>query len=93
MLERVIKLSLEKRLLIVIGVICVIVAGVFAYRSLPVDAFPDISPVMVPIFAEAHGMSPEEVERLVSYPIESSMNGLPGVTRIKSTSAFPLLFQ
>lgn len=88
MLERITKFSLENRLLIVLGVIGVIVGGVFAYESLPVDAFPDISPVMVPVFAEAHGMSPEEVERLVSYPIESSMNGLPGVVRIKSTSAF-----
>jgi cobalt-zinc-cadmium resistance protein CzcA len=55
---------------------------------MPVDAFPDISPIMVPLFAEAHGMAPEEVERLITYPIESAMNGLPGVTQIKSTSAF-----
>jgi len=55
---------------------------------MPVDAFPDISPIMVPIFAEAHGMAPEEIERLITYPIEASMNGLPGVTQIKSTSAF-----
>ena len=55
---------------------------------MPVDAFPDVSPVMVPVFAEAHGMAPEEVERLITYPIESTMNGLPGVKQIKSTSAF-----
>jgi cobalt-zinc-cadmium resistance protein CzcA len=55
---------------------------------MPVDAFPDISPVMVPVFAEAHGMAPEEIERLIAYPIEASMNGLPDVTQIKSTSAF-----
>ncbi len=53
MLERITKFSLENRLLIVLGVIGVIVGGVFAYESLPVDAFPDISPVMVPVFAEA----------------------------------------
>lgn len=62
--------------------------GVFAYQRLPVDAFPDISPVMVPVFAEAHGLAPEEVERLIAVPLESAMNGLPGVTEIKSTSAF-----
>ncbi|HCF96947.1 MAG TPA: CusA/CzcA family heavy metal efflux RND transporter, partial [Verrucomicrobia bacterium] len=45
-------------------------------------------PVMVPVFAEGHGMAPEEMERLVTYPIESAMNGLPGVQQIKSTSAF-----
>ena len=62
--------------------------GVWEYTHLPKDAFPDISPVMVPIFAEGHGMAPEEIERLITYPIESSMNGLPGVTLVKSTSAF-----
>ncbi|MBM3330328.1 efflux RND transporter permease subunit [candidate division WOR-3 bacterium] len=66
----------------------VIVWGAIAYRKLPTDAFPDVSPVMVPVFAEAHGMAPEEVERLITFPIESAMNGLPGVTRVKSTSAF-----
>ncbi|MBW2599642.1 MAG: efflux RND transporter permease subunit, partial [Deltaproteobacteria bacterium] len=49
---------------------------------------PDISPIMVPVFAEADGMAPEEVERLITYPIETAMNGLHGVTQIKSTSAF-----
>ncbi len=62
--------------------------GIWEYTHLPEDTFPDISPVMVPIFAEGHGMAPEEIERLITYPIESSMNGLPGVTLVKSTSAF-----
>ncbi|NQT61343.1 MAG: efflux RND transporter permease subunit [Candidatus Marinimicrobia bacterium] len=62
--------------------------GIWEYTHLPKDAFPDISPVMVPIFAEGHGMAPEEIERLITYPIESSMNGLPGVSLVKSTSAF-----
>ncbi|MBC8377341.1 MAG: efflux RND transporter permease subunit [FCB group bacterium] len=64
--------------------------GIWEYTHLPKDAFPDISPVMVPIFAEGHGMAPEEIERLITYPIESSMNGLPGVSLVKSTSAFGL---
>jgi cobalt-zinc-cadmium resistance protein CzcA len=62
--------------------------GIYQYRNLPTDAFPDVSPIMVPIFAEAHGMAPEEVERLITFPIESAMNGLPGVRQVKSTSAF-----
>ncbi len=90
MLNRIIEASLVNRTLVILGMIAVIVTGIVVYNSIPVDAFPDISPVMVPVFAEAHGMSPEEVERLISYPIESSMNGLPGVTRVKSTSAFGL---
>lgn len=88
MIDKVIQLSLRHRMLVVIAVIAVIIFGVDSYVRMPVDAFPDISPIMVPVFAEAHGMAPEEIERLITYPIESAMNGLPGVTQIKSTSAF-----
>jgi len=72
---------------VILGIFIVIGLGLFQYKNLPIDAFPDISPIMVPVFAEAHGMAPEEVERLITFPIESAMNGLPGVTQIKSTSA------
>lgn len=88
MIEKIIAQSLKKRLIIVMVLVTVIAAGVYQYRRLPTDAFPDISPVMVPIFAEAHGMAPEEIERLITFPIESAMNGLPGVKLVKSTSAF-----
>jgi cobalt-zinc-cadmium resistance protein CzcA len=79
---------LRNRPIIVIALLGILVWGTIAYRQLPTDAFPDISPVMVPVFAEAHGMAPEEIERLITFPIESSMNGLPGVSMVKSTSAF-----
>src|SRR5210317_104174 len=62
--------------------------GVAEYRKLDVEAFPDISPIMVPVFAEPDGMAPEEVEQLITSPIETAMNGLPNVSLIKSTSAF-----
>ncbi|MDI6780772.1 MAG: CusA/CzcA family heavy metal efflux RND transporter [bacterium] len=88
MINKLIQTSLRERWLIIIGIIGVICFGVYQYNRLPVDAFPDISPIMVPVFAEAHGMAPEEIERLITFPIESAMNGLPGVTQIKSTSAF-----
>ena len=88
MIEKLVRLSLRTRAVIVLLMAAVIAVGVFSYSGMPVDAFPDISPIMVPVFAEAHGMSPEEVERLITYPIESAMNGLPGVKQIKSTSAF-----
>ena len=88
MIERLVRLSLRTRAVVVLLMVAVIGVGVISYLGMPVDAFPDISPIMVPVFAEAHGMSPEEVERLISYPIESAMNGLPGVRQIKSTSAF-----
>jgi cobalt-zinc-cadmium resistance protein CzcA len=90
MIERTIETSLRQRMLVLIAVLAVIGLGIYHYGKLPIDAFPDISPIMVPIFAEAHGMAPEEVERLITFPIESAMNGLPGVTQVKSTSAFGL---
>ncbi|MCP4704627.1 MAG: efflux RND transporter permease subunit [candidate division Zixibacteria bacterium] len=82
------ELVLKNRLIAIILLVGVIAFGLFNYKNLPTDAFPDISPVMVPVFAEAHGMAPEEIERLITFPIESAMNGLPGVRLIKSTSAF-----
>ncbi|MHC4220774.1 MAG: efflux RND transporter permease subunit [Planctomycetota bacterium] len=86
--KKIVNISLQYRFFVILGIIAITVLGIYQYFQLPVDAFPDISPVMVPVFAEAHGMAPEEVERLITFPIESSMNGLPGVRQIKSTSAF-----
>ena len=88
MFDHLIDASLKARGLVVVALLGVLAYGVYKYTKMPVDAFPDISPIMVPVFAEVHGMAPEEIERLIAYPIESAMNGLPGVTQIKSTSAF-----
>ena len=88
MIDKLIEAALKARGLVIIAILGIIGYGIYEYRRMPVDAFPDISPIMVPIFAEAHGMAPEEVERLITYPIESVMNGLPGITQVKSTSAF-----
>lgn len=90
MLNHLIEFSLKKAGLVLILTLALAGFGISNYREMPLDAFPDISPVMVAIFSEAHGMAPEEIERLVTWPIESVMNGLPGVTQIKSTSAFGL---
>ncbi len=87
-MKSIFEFVLRNRLIFIILMIGVIALGLFQYKSLPTDAFPDVSPVMVPVFAEAHGMAPEEVERMITFPIESAMNGLPGVKLIKSTSAF-----
>lgn len=87
-MKKLLQACIKNRLLIVLSMIGIIVLGVIQYQKLPTDAFPDISPIMVPIFAEAHGMAPEEVERLITFPVESAMNGLPGVRQVKSTSAF-----
>lgn len=87
-MDKLLQICIKNRLLIVLSMLGIIGLGVFQYTKLPTDAFPDISPIMVPVFAEAHGMAPEEVERLITFPIESAMNGLPGVRQVKSTSAF-----
>ena len=88
MIDRITEAALKAPGLVLIAVLAVLGLGVFQYQRMPVDAFPDISPIMVPVFAEGHGMAPEEIERLITFPIESAMNGLPDVTQIKSTSAF-----
>ena len=66
--------------LILIGV------GMWAFRTLRVDAFPDLSNIQVQILAEAPGLAPVDVERLVTYPIETTLNGLPRVTQVRSLS-------
>jgi len=88
MINKLVEGALKVRAMIFLAVVGVLAFGIYEYQRMPVEAFPDISPIMVPVFAEAHGMAPEEVERLIAYPIESAMNGLPHVTEIKSTSAF-----
>ena len=88
MIDRIIQAALKLPALVILAILAFLGIGVYQYQRMPVDAFPDISPVMVPVFAEGHGMAPEEIERLITYPIESAMNGLPNVTQIKSTSAF-----
>ena len=88
MISKLISSVLKNRGLVLLALVGVVGLGVVEYRKLDVEAFPDISPIMVPVFAEAHGMAPEEVERLITFPIENAMNGLPDVRQIKSTSAF-----
>ena len=81
---------LRQRLLVCIITVGVLVAGFQSYRTLPVDAFPDVSPTLVQVFTETEGLAPEEVERYVTYPIEVAMNGLPGLKTIRSISNFGL---
>ena len=88
MIERVIAFSLTNRLLVVLMTVGVLGGGAFALTRLPIDAFPDVSPVLVQIVTEAPGLAPEEVEKLITYPVEVAMNGLPKVEQVKSISAF-----
>jgi len=88
MIQRIVDWALGQRLLVLVGALGLLGGGVLALRGLPVDAFPDVSPVLVQVITESPGLAPQEVEALVTYPVEVSMNGLPGVTRILSISGF-----
>ena len=90
MIEKIIGFSLKQRTFVVLAALAVAALGVIAYQSLAIDVFPDPSPPLVQIFTEAHGMAPEEVERLISYPLESAMFGLPRVRNIRSVSSYAL---
>jgi len=90
MISGIISFSLKQRLFIVLTTIVVALLGLLAFQQLPIDVFPDPSPPLVQIYTEAEGMAPEEIERLISYPVESSMFGLPQVKNIRSFSTFSL---
>ena len=70
--------------------LAVLVAGVWSWRTLPVDAFPDITPPLVQVFTVTDGLSPQEVERYVTFPVETAMSGLPGLKQVRSNSTFGL---
>lgn len=90
MLERLLSFSLGQRLLVVAATLGLIAWGIFSWQQLTLDAVPDITTNQVQINTETGGMGPEEVERLVTFPIETAMGGLPGVTQVRSLSQFGL---
>ncbi|WP_410795949.1 efflux RND transporter permease subunit [Parvularcula sp. LCG005] len=78
------------KLIAVVAALAMTVGGLFALRSLPVDAFPDVTPSLVQVFTETEGLAPEEVERYVTFPVETAMSGLPKLDHIRSVSNFGL---
>lgn len=89
-MEKLIRFVLRSRLLMGVLGILVLAAGWFSYKQLPVDAFPDVTPALVQVFTETEGLAPEEVEKFVTYPVETAMNGLPNLKEIRSISNFGL---
>ncbi|MBS1712567.1 MAG: efflux RND transporter permease subunit [Armatimonadetes bacterium] len=90
MLERVLEFSLKQRFLVIIATALVVVLGLVSWQQLTLDAVPDITTNQVAINTETGGMSPEEVEKLVTFPIETSMGGIPGVEQVRSLSQYGL---
>ncbi|NPB07093.1 MAG: efflux RND transporter permease subunit [Aquificae bacterium] len=80
------ELVLRYRMLVLLLLVGVVVYGFYSYRTLPIDAFPDPTPVQVNIYTEAPGLSPEEVETLITIPVESVMNGVKDVELVRSVS-------
>ena len=92
MFEKLIHASLHNRLLVVALSVLLLVLGAFTLVSMPVDVFPDLNKPTVTIQAEAGGMAPEEVEQLITVPLETAMSGMPGVESVRSISSVGLSF-
>ena len=87
MLDRIIQWSLTNRVVTLFGAGVLLVVGAWAALTMPVDVFPDLTAPTVTVLTEAHGMAAEEVETLITFPIETAVNGASGVRRVRSSSA------
>lgn len=86
MLDNFLHFILKQRLLVILGSIMLLGAGIIAWKNLPIDAFPDVTNQQVMILTQAPGLTPSEVERLITFPIEVDMGGLPDVKQVRSLS-------
>lgn len=87
MLNKILSISLQNRLMVLLGAVLLSGLGLYLARTMNVDVFPDLTAPTVTILTEAHGMESEEVEKLVTYQLETALNGSPNVRRIRSSSA------
>jgi len=88
MIERIVSFCLKQRSMVAAALVLVVLAGVYAYLRLPIDAFPDVTNVQVEVVSTAPGLSPLEIERTITQPIEISMRGLPDLAQMRSVTKF-----
>lgn len=91
-INNIIQFSLKNRLLVILGAALVILGGIYSSQKMDIDVFPDLTAPTVVILTDAHGMAAEEVERLVTFPIETAVNGATNVRRVRSASTFGFSF-
>ena len=89
-MNRIYSYAAGNRLLVLTLALLTMTLGYLGYRNLPINAFPDVSPNLIQVFTETHGLSPRDVERYVTWPVEVAMNGLPRMKKIRSVSNFGL---
>jgi cobalt-zinc-cadmium resistance protein CzcA len=92
MLNAIVNASLRYKVLVLVAFAVIIGLGVQAFRQVPVDAFPDVTPIQVNVYTESPGLAAEDVEKLLTAPIEGAMAGLPGVEEVRSVSLFGLSY-
>src|SRR5262244_777038 len=90
MIHRIVQLALQQRFLVLMLTALVVIAGVWSFRQMPVDAYPDLSPPMVELVTQWPGHAAEEVERLTTLPLELAMNGTPRLQVMRSISLYGL---
>jgi cobalt-zinc-cadmium resistance protein CzcA len=89
-MKKIADIILSNKLIIIFTAILISAAGITSYKQLDVEAFPDVSPVLVQVFTVTDGLAPEEVEKYITYPVESAMTGIPGIKELRSVSNFGL---
>src|ERR1700690_834237 len=90
MIHRIVQFALRQRFLVLMVAVLIVIAGAISFQRMPVDAYPDLSPPIVEAITQRPGHAAEEIERLVTLPVELQMNGVPPMVFMRSSSLYGL---